>query len=380
MCLKNFYEDILGNNLNFLYIVYKDYLYMKNISAKYVVSALFAGLCMFAGCADSTELPAAPNTGVVLSSSGAEPISQPVEIQSSSSETIFIPESSSSVPGIPDNSVSSSAIDVVLSSSSAGTPVMNGPFTFETTPGALPLVPDADGFYDMGDVYKAVPTTSKIAFVIRHSKREKKNTGVESKLTPIGIQMAQTLGTKLASEESFYYASTDFVRTRSTCENIALGRGETGVEVVTWSGIDGSYFLTVPTSTLDSVVSKKGGNTKYIAQYSYGDRITISAIVSYFHDFYPRGNQFVNEVIVANMPNWKRVSVLVSHDLLVEPLIAFVSNRTVDLKAHVSPFRWVNYLSGIAVIVDQAGVVTALPVRGDEVGWMVMYEEVDEGV
>ena len=39
-----------------------------------------------------------------------------------------------------------------------------------------------------------------------------------------------------------------------------------------------------------------------------------------------------------------------------------------------------NYLSGIDVIVDQAGVVTALPVRGDEVGWMVMYEEVDEGV
>ena len=353
---------------------------MKNISAKYLVSALFVGLCMFAGCGDdsSSSLPAAPNTGAVSSSSVAQPQSQPVEIQPSSSENISNPVSSSSetIPVV----VTSSSDATVLSSSSAGSALVNGPFTFETTPGALPLVPDADGFYDMGDVYKAVPTTSKIAFVIRHSKREKKNTGVESKLTPIGIQMAQTLGTKLASEESFYYASTDFVRTRSTCENIALGRGETGVEVVTWSGIDGSYFLTVPTSTLDSVVSKKGGNTKYIAQYSYGDRITISAIVSYFHDFYPRGNQFVNEVIVANMPNWKRVSVLVSHDLLVEPLIAFVSNRTVDLKAHVSPFRWVNYLSGIAVIVDQAGVVTALPVRGDEVGWMTFRDEVDEGV
>lgn len=373
-------------------LVYEEFWIMKNLSAKYLVSALFAGLCFFAGCGESSELPSAPNTAVassssvasssaiVSSSSVAEPISQPVENQSSSSENIFTPVSSSSVQEIPDNQASSSSFDVVFSSSSAVAPIINGPFTFLTTPGALALAPDVDGFYDMGDVYKAVPKTSKIAFVIRHSKREKKNTGVESKLTPIGVQMAQTLGTKLVGEESFYYASTDFVRTRTTCENIAVGRGEAGAVVETWNGIDGGYFLTVPSSTLDSVVSKRGGNLKYIAQYSYGDRITISAIVSYFHDFYPRGNQFVNEVIVANMPNWKRVSVLVSHDMLVEPLIAFVSNRTVDLKAHVSPFRWVNYLSGIAVIVDEAGVITALPVRGDEVGWMIPKDEVDEGV
>jgi hypothetical protein len=198
--------------------------------------------------------------------------------------------------------------------------------------------------------------------------------------------MAQTLGAKLVGDEPFYYASTDFDRTRLTCENIAIGRGETGAEVVTWDeGINGSYFLTVPSSTLDSVVSKKGGNPKYIALYAYGVPFTgkvpaavIPVVETYFHDFYPRGNQFLNEVIVANISKWKRVSVLVSHDMLVEPLIVFVSNRTVDLRIYQSPFHWVNYLSGIAVIVDEAGAVTALPVRGDEVGWMVMSEEVEE--
>ena len=64
--------------------------------------------------------------------------------------------------------------------------------------------------------------------------------------------MAQTLGTKLASEEAFYYSSTDFLRTRETCKNIAIGRGEGEVEVVTWDGIDGGYFLTVPSDTLES--------------------------------------------------------------------------------------------------------------------------------
>ena len=353
---------------------------MKNISAKYLVSALFVGLCMFAGCGDdsSSALPVAPNTGAVSSSSADLPQSESVE--SSSSENIASsPASSSSVV---DSGVPASSSDVAVQSSSGAAPVVNGPFTFATTPGALAVAADADGFYDMGDVYKAVPKTSKIAFVIRHSKREKNNLGTESSLTPIGIKMAKTLGEKLVSEESFYYASTNFLRTRATCENIAAGRGETA-EVVTWDAINGSYFLTVPSDSLDALVSSKGGNPKYIAQYSYGAPYSYASTVgvvvaTYFYDLFERGNQFVNEVIVANMPSWKRVSVLVSHDMLVEPLIAFVSNRTINLKVYENPFRWVNYLSGIAVIVDEAGAVTALPVRGDEVGWMVPRDEVDE--
>jgi len=292
-------------------------------------------------------------------------------------------DSSPSSSGTPSQGgVSSNSTDSLSGSSSASMP--QGDFTFATTPGALALAPDVDGFYDMGDVYKAVPKTSKIAFVIRHSKRQKKNTGTESKLTPIGIQMAQTLGQKLAGDEAFYYASTDFVRTRETCTNIAVGRGETGASVVTWDGIDGGYFLKVPSDTLDALVSKRGGNPKYIAQYAYGEPYSNSYVAeripAYFYEFFPRGNQFLKEVIVANMPSWKRVSVLVSHDMLVEPLVVFVSNRTIDLKIYEGEMRWINYLSGIAVIVDESGSVTVLPVRGDEVGWMIIKDEVDEEV
>ena len=361
---------------------------MKNFSAKYVMGALLVGLCTFAGCGDdsSSAIPVAPNTGTVSSSSVNQP-NQPIDnpVSSSESAPVSTPSSATSnvtssatVPG-PDNPTSSSA--AVVPASSAAQP--NGTFTFATTPGTLALAPDADGFYDMGDVYKAVPKTSKIAFVIRHSKREKNNLGTESSLTPIGIQMAQTLGAKLVGDEPFYYSSTNFLRTRATCENIAAGRGETGIEVVTWDGINGSYFLTVPSDTLDALVSKKGGNPKFIAMYSYGADYPAAlapTLSTYFHDFFPRGTQFLSEVIVPNMPNWKRVSILVSHDMLVEPLIAFVSNRTINLKVFENPFRWVNYLSGIAVIVDEAGAVTALPVRGDEVGWMVPRDEVDESV
>jgi len=347
---------------------------MRTLKSLKVFSCCAFGIALafsFVGCGDDSSSTSAPDqtptssSGALLPDAGTTPAN-----------------SSGSLPDAGTNPASSP--DAADPTSSAIVPPANGSFTFATTPGTLALAPDEDGFYDMGDVYKAVPQTSKIAFVIRHSKREKNNLGTESKLTPIGIQMAQTLGAKLVGEESFYYASTDFIRTRETCKNIAVGRGEADAEVVTWDGIDGGYFLTVPTDTLDALVSTRGGNQKYIAQYAYGAPFTNATVAAtipgYFYDLFERGNQFVNEVIVANMPGWKRVSVLASHDMLVEPLIAFVSNRTIDLKFYQTPFRWVNYLSGIAVIVDEAGAVTALPVRGDSVGWMRPADEVEETV
>lgn len=316
----------------------------------------------FLGCGDDSS----------SNPSGTAPAISSAVVNYSSAEAPL-----SSADGVP---ASSDAQGVVGGFSSASEDVFVG---FVTTPGTLALTPDVDGFYDMGDVYNAVPTTSKIAFVIRHSKREKKNTSQESLLTPIGIEMAQTLGKKLAGgDASFHYASTDFVRTRETCRNIAIGRGETDVQVETWDGIDGGYFLTVPVDTLDAVVSRRGGNNKYIAQWAYGlpfsPALVGEMIKDYFYDFYSRGNQFINEVMVPNMANWSRVSILVSHDLLLEPLIVFVSNRTIDLYISGEANHWVNYLSGIAVIIDESNAVTVLPVRGDSVGWMSPRAEVVE--
>jgi len=310
-----------------------------------------------------------------------------------SSSNAPVDDSSSSVavePGVSsavEQGPVSSATDPTTTSSATTVPAVGGeypaPFKFYNSPAytGLAVTADADGFYDMGEVYKAVPKTSKIAFVLRHSKRQK-STGTESQLTPIGEQMAKDLGAKLVGDEEFYYASTDFIRTRRTCELIATGRGETA-NVVTWDGIDGAYFLTVPSDTLDAATSKSGGSQKQIARYAYGELSTTSALgqklATYFYDLFERGNQFVTEQIVPNMSKWDaRVSVLATHDVLIEPLIAFVSNRTIDLKFYQSPYKWANYLSGAAIIVDEKGLITVLPTKGDTNGWMIPSQEIDE--
>ena len=246
--------------------------------------------------------------------------------------------------------------------------------SFNRDPAAagLAVTPDSTGFYDIGDVYKAVPATSKLVFVMRHAERQTSE-GQESLLTEKGVEQALSVGAKLAGgDESFYYSSTDFIRTRETCNNIAKGRGETA-EVVTWDGINGGYFLKVPSDTMDAFVRNRGGSWKFISSWAYDDpnpsRFTAAKIPEYLYELMPRGDQFVNEVVLANLPNWKRVSVLVSHDLLIEPLIAYASNRTVDLKFYESG-KWANYLSGIAIVVDEANLVTLLPIRGIEYGFM----------
>ena len=143
--------------------------------------------------------------------------------------------------------------------------------------------------------------------------------------------------------------------------------------MVTWEGINGGYFLKVPSDTMDAFVRNRGGSWKFISSWAYDDpnpsRFTKDKIPEYLYELMPRGDQFVNEVILANLPNWKRVNVLISHDLLIEPLVAYASNRTVDLKFYESG-KWANYLSGMAVVVDEANLVTLLPVRGIELGYM----------
>lgn len=244
-----------------------------------------------------------------------------------------------------------------------------------TTERSLTVVADSNGFFDVADIYKAAPSTYRIAFVLRHAERES-GLGQESQLTEDGVQQALNLGAKLAGgDESFYYASTDFIRTRETCNNIAKGRGETGYVTETQADLlNGGYFLTVSSDSLDAFALKKGGSWKVISAYAFGEKYLAEQITPHFYDLFERGNQFVMENVVANMDKWKRVSILVTHDVLIEPLVVYASNRTADVDFYRNG-RWVNYLTGVAVVLNGNNQVELYPVRGREVGFMKLGQK-----
>jgi len=358
---------------------------------KFIAGKAFPMICaafitvIIAGCGDdssnSTKAPVDDPTPVVNPSdtASANPSTNPTTTDPSNPTTDPVTnppaDTTTQNPGQTQDPVVTDPSDPTVNpdpSTNPTDPTVTSSFNRDPAAAGLVVTPDSTGFYDVGDVYKAVPATSKLVFVMRHAERQTSE-GQESLLTEKGVQQAISVGAKLAGgDESFYYSSTDFIRTRETCNNIAKGRGETA-EVVTWEGINGGYFLKVPSDTMDAFVRNRGGSWKFISSWAYDDpnpsRFTKDKIPEYLYELMPRGDQFVNEVVLANLPNWKRVNVLVSHDLLIEPLIAYASNRTVDLKFYESG-KWANYLSGIAIVVDEANLVTLLPVRGIEYGYM----------
>ena len=363
---------------------------------KFVARKAFPVICaafisvVIAGCGDdsSNSTPASPETTnpvvTPTDSSTITPVTDPVTdpattptdptVTDPSTDPATNPENPGQDPVVtdPTDPVTNPPADTTANPSTPTDPTMTAAgFYRDPAAAGLVLAPDTNGFYDVGDIYKAVPADAKIVYVLRHAERES-GLGKESPLTEVGLQQALDVGAKLKSDESFYYGATDFLRTQTTAAKIAEGRGET-TEVVTMEEINGGYFLTVPSDSLDAMVSKRGGSFKYVAMWCYEQPfptlLVNLGLPGYFYDLMERCDQFVNEVVLANLPYWKRVNVLITHDLLTEPLAVYASNRTVDLKTYES-YRWINYIAGVTVIVTADNKVVVLPTRGVERGFL----------
>ncbi len=363
---------------------------------KFVARKAFPVICaafisvVIAGCGDdsSNSTPASPETTnpvvTPTDSSTITPVTDPVTDPSTtptdptvtdpSTDPATNPENPGQDPVVtdPTDPVTNPPADTTVNPSTPTDPTMTAAgFYRDPAAAGLVLAPDTNGFYDVGDIYKAVPADAKIVYVLRHAERES-GLGKESPLTEVGLQQALDVGAKLKSDESFYYGATDFLRTQTTAAKIAEGRGET-TEVVTMEEINGGYFLTVPSDSLDAMVSKRGGSFKYVAMWCYEqpfpNLLVNLGLPGYFYELMPRGDQFVNEVVLANLPYWKRVNVLITHDLLTQPLAVYASNRTIDLKTYES-YRWINYIAGVTVIVTADNKVVVLPTRGVERGFL----------
>ena len=165
---------------------------------------------------------------IALSACSDDSASAPEETTPASTDSLAPASSDAIVPESSAAVLLSSDAGTLISSSSEALPVSSA----ETQP-AVPcvdgdpveVVPDTNGFADIGDVFKSVRCDEKVVFVLRHGEREAYVTR-ESELTEDGVEQAQTVGQKLIGTEDFTYSHTDFVRTEQTCLNIAIGRGQ----------------------------------------------------------------------------------------------------------------------------------------------------------
>ena len=269
-----------------------------------------------------------------------------------------IPASSSSEPISRDQS-SSTELSVSLSSSieeSSSSAIV------ETSP---EVVLDKDGFATVADVYRSLSPDEKAVFIIRHSERED-DVALETELTANGIQMAQDLGATLKSEEEFTYVTSGFVRTNETANHISKGREESSLpKIITNYDITGNWFLKISADSLAqqaTALGMKGSSIELMARWAYE-----AGYPETFYELEPRAQEFMQAVILKNLPKWKRVTIMVSHDIFVMPLAVFGSQKKVALK-YYEDYHWINYIAGLAVIADAQNNLRYIPVKGAESG------------
>jgi len=227
------------------------------------------------------------------------------------------------------------------------------------------IVLDKEGFATVADVYKSLSSDEKAVFIIRHSERED-DVALETELTANGIQMAQDLGATLKSEEEFSYVTSGFVRTNETANHISKGRGEATLpKLITNYDITGNWFLKISADSLAkqaTALGLKGSSIELMARWAYE-----GGYPETFYEMEPRAQEFMQAVILKNLSKWNRVTIMVSHDIFVMPLAVFGSQKKVALKYH-EDYHWINYIAGLAIIVDAQNNLRYIPVKGAESG------------
>ena len=224
---------------------------------------------------------------------------------------------------------------------------------------------DQDGFATVADVYNSLLPEEKAVFIIRHSEREDA-VAMETELTANGVKMAQDLGKSIKSDEEFSYITSGFVRTNETANNISIGRGEAILpKLITNYDITGNWFLKISADSLAKHANSlglKGSSVELMAHWAYeGDYHDV------FYELESRAEEFVQNVVLKKLPKWKRVSIMVSHDIFVMPLTVFGSQQRVALKYH-KDYHWINYIAGIAVIVGADNSIRYVPIKGADSG------------
>ena len=224
---------------------------------------------------------------------------------------------------------------------------------------------DKDGFAAVADVYRSLSPDEKAVFIIRHSEREDA-VAIETELTANGVKMAQDLGATLVSDEEFSYITSGFVRTNETANNISKGRGEANLpKLITNYDITGNWFLKISADELAQYATKlgmQGSSVELMAHWAYGEPYPDA-----LYELAPRAQEFMEKVILKNLSKWKRVSIMVSHDIFVMPLAVFGSGGKVALKYH-EDYHWINYIAGLAVIIDDQSNLRYVPVKGADSG------------
>ena len=226
-------------------------------------------------------------------------------------------------------------------------------------------------FVPLEDVLAKVAPDEQVIIVIRHAERDE-DLSIASALTDLGVAQSQELGEKLMFSPEIYYAGSQYHRTHMTYNNIAKGRADYDTLGDTMAVLNegwftksfDSYYMTLFRENDDG----RGVITRWAAEGGYTD---------VFYDVSPRFAALLeNHLMPALKRSKKQVGLFVSHDVMIIPMVSYISERRITMKYYLAKQgewdgdNWLNYLAGIAVILKPDGSKKFFAVKGLESGTM----------
>ena len=223
-------------------------------------------------------------------------------------------------------------------------------------------------FVDIQDVYDGLKDNERVIFVIRHGKRGD-DTSISGTLTSDGKAQAKDLGSRLTKhEEDFLLGASEFLRAHQTVEYIAIGRGQQSDIRDTFPELNDNWYEKNHDAS-EKAKSECGGGWELTSKYAYTGAYTTGENAA-FYKLDERSVELIVDVLLAkyNDPSHRFV-MLSSHDKVMVPLVAYCTNFKVNLRKYDGG-KWLNYLAGVAIIVDELGNRRYVPVKGLDSAYM----------
>ena len=227
------------------------------------------------------------------------------------------------------------------------------------------LASNAKEFVDIQDVYESIKDDERVIFVLRHAERGD-DTSKGGTLTSNGKKQSEEVGARLTKfKEDFVLGASEFLRAHQTVESIAKGRGQQSDIRDTIPQKNDDWY-SKNAEAVEKAKNECGGGWEVTSKYAYTGAYSTGADAAYY-DLAERSVELIEDVLLKKYPTEKFV-LLSSHDKLMVPLVAYCSNLQVELKKYDGG-KWINYLAGVAIIIDKDGNRRYVAIRGLESGY-----------
>ena len=264
-----------------------------------------------------------------------------------------------------------------------------------------------DVFNSLYDVLGCTRSDEKIAIILRHAQRDIHKYGDDDGLIDVGRAQAKQVGEKLKklNLDDFYYMYTNVKRTAETAQIIAVNKGENvssnindwhkhSIENLTEinQNLKESWYVKPNQSASNCKGNASWGWSSYsrIAYQEYDNDNNKRNCENAFYPIADRVNDFINTYFTYDQMH--KYTLAISHDQYLVPFVVTISNKQIhddvvnskyDLRFHKHDrdinwnpdFNyWINYLTGVVLIVDSDNNVVKLPVKALDDGFLREYK------